>query len=185
MQALATLLRPVHQLNRRLAGLAAVCTLLMVLIGAYNALARFTGKYLGLALTSNALVELQWYLFSLVFLLGAPYALHLGAHVRVDVLYERLSPRARAWIDLLGTLFLLLPFCALGIWASWHFTADSIAAGERSNDPGGLLRWPIKLMVPIAFALLFLQGLAELARHGSVILGRPLPDEPGEDPHFG
>ena len=148
----------------------------MVTIGAFNALARYAGRYLGLHLGSNTFIELQWYLFSLVFLLGAADALRRNDHVRVDVLYGRLSSRARSVIDLLGSALLLIPFCLLGLWSSWPFVRNSWAVLETSPDPGGLWRYPLKTMVPLAFALLLLQGLAELARN----LGRLRGEGGGE-----
>ncbi|MDF1838505.1 MAG: TRAP transporter small permease subunit [Planctomycetota bacterium] len=163
--------------NRRLAYFAAGLTLLMVLFGAYNAVARYLGKFLGAALTSNALVEAQWYLFSLVFLLAAPWALRVGAHVQVDVLYGGLKPRKKAWIDLLGTLFLVLPFVALSLYTCVEFAHLSFLAREESNDPGGLARWPLKAVVPLAFAALLLQGLAQVIRQVAFLLGL------GADPH--
>lgn len=139
-------------------------TLGMVLIGAYNALARYLDRSFEARLASNSWVEASWYLFSLVFLLAAPWALRQGAHVRVDVLYGRLGPRTRAWIDLVGGLGLLLPFCAFALWSAWPTVMNSIATWEASPDPGGLPRWPIKAVVPLAFALLVLQGVAEVLR---------------------
>ncbi len=163
--------------NRRLAYIAGGLTLLMVLIGAYNAVARYLGKYLGATWTSNALVEAQWYLFSLVFLLGAPWALRVGAHVQVDVIYGNLGARKKAWFDLIGTLFLVLPFVALSMYTCLEFAQLSFEAREVSNDPGGLVRWPLKAMVPIAFAALLLQGLAQAIRQVAFLLGL------GPDPH--
>ena len=177
MHALLRLSQSIHRVSRGLGYLAAIAGLLMVLVGAYNAIARYLGKFFGMALTSNALVELQWYLFSMVFLLGAPYALKVGAHVRVDVLYERLGPKKQAWVNLIGTLFLLMPFAALGVWACWDYAADSIAAREGSNDPNGLARWPIKAMVPAAFSILLLQALAELIEQVAFLSGK------GPDPN--
>ena len=152
----------VDRLNRAIGQAAAWLALAMVAVGAYNAIARDLGRRLEVQLTSNALVESQWYLFSLLFLFGAPWALASDDHVRVDVVYGRLGPRARGWINLLGGLLLLLPFCVFAIVTIWPFAAFSFELRETSNDPGGLLRWPLKLAMPLAFALLFLQGLAEL-----------------------
>src|SRR6056297_2505161 len=119
-------------------------TLGMVAIGAFNAIARYLDKYTGLGLSSNSWIELQWYLFSLVFLLGAAYTLKQDDHVRVDVLYNWLSRRGRAWINVLGTVLFLLPFCAVVFWMSIPFVVDSWAILEQSSDPGGLPRYPIK-----------------------------------------
>ncbi|QDU65526.1 TRAP transporter small permease subunit [Engelhardtia mirabilis] len=168
----------VDALNRRVGGFVAWLTALMVAVGAFNALARYTGRFVDLQLSSNAWIELQWYLFSLVFLLGAPWALRSGAHVRVDVLYGRLGVRGKAWIDLVGTLLFLVPFCVFALWASWPAVRESIAVGEVSPDPGGLPRWPIKAVVLLAFALLLLQGLSEAVKRVAVLAGRS-PQEVG------
>lgn len=138
--------------------------LAMVLIGAYNTVVRYLGRYLGTNLSSNAYLELQQYLFSLVFLLGAAYALRRGVHVRVDLLYSRLGERGRAWIDLLGTLLLLLPFAIFTLYVSWPAVRNSWAVWEVSPDPGGLPRYPIKSVILVAFVLLILQGISELVK---------------------
>ncbi len=135
--------------------------LLMVLIGAFNAVARYAGRWIGVNLARNAFIELQWYLFSLLFLLGAAWTLRDDAHVRVDVLYGRLSPKKRAWIDLLGVLLFLLPFCAFAIATSWPALESSWAVREGSPDPGGLARYPLKTVLPLAFAMLGLQGISQ------------------------
>lgn len=163
--------------------------LLMVLIGAYNALARYVGPRIGLSLSSNAYLELQWYLFSLAFLLAAAYALRHDRHVRVDVLYSRLTARTRAWIDLVGTLILLLPFAVVGLVVSWPAVHASWAIREGSPDPGGLPRYPIKAVILVGFALVVLQGVAELIRRITFLrgqLGEP-ETEPGAatEPHRG
>ena len=110
----------------------------MVLVTAYNTAVRYIGGYLGFRLSSNLYLELQWYLFSLLFLLAAASALCKGEHVRVDILYSRLSARARAWIDLLGTIVLMIPFSAVTLWLSWPSIRNSWAVREISSDPG----WP-------------------------------------------
>jgi TRAP-type mannitol/chloroaromatic compound transport system permease small subunit len=112
---------------------------------------------------SVALQELEWHLFGMVFLLCAAYTLKHDGHVRVDVIYRsrRIPQRWRAWIDLFGSLFLLLPFCALVIWASWPFVADAFRYQEHSPDPGGLpYRWLLKACIPLGFLLLMLEGVA-------------------------
>jgi TRAP-type mannitol/chloroaromatic compound transport system permease small subunit len=143
--------------------------LVMVLLGAFNAVARYFGRSIGLQLSSNALIEAQWYLFSLIFLLGAGYTLKRQGHVRVDVLYETFAPRTRAWIDLVGTLLLLLPFCVFGVVTTWPSVRNSWSVREGSPDPGGLPRYPIKSVILIAFALLFLQGLVWALRRADQI----------------
>jgi TRAP-type mannitol/chloroaromatic compound transport system permease small subunit len=151
-------------LNRRVGQAVGWLALVMVLVGAFNAVARYLGRFTGADLASNAYIELQWYLFSALFLLGAADALREGAHVRVDVLYQHFSPRVRAAIDLGGTLLFLLPFCALVIITSLPMLEASWSVREQSPDPGGLARYPIKTLIPLGFALLALQGLAHAIR---------------------
>jgi TRAP-type mannitol/chloroaromatic compound transport system permease small subunit len=176
MQGLLRASFAIDRLNRRVGGWVAWLTLGMVLVGSYNAVVRFLERGAGVQLSSNAYIELQWYLFSLVFLFGAPYVLRADAHVRVDVIYGRLSTRARAWIDLLGGLLFLLPFGAFALWMSWPPVRDSFQVREMSPDPGGLARWPIKAAVLPAFALLWLQGLSEVIKRLAIVRGRS-PEE--------
>lgn len=150
--------------------------LVMVLIGAGNAGLRYVGRFAGSNLSSNAFIELQWYLFSMIFLLGAAYALRHDSHVRVDVIYARLSLRARTWIDLLGTVLFLIPFSALMLFVSYPTIRNSWQVREMSPDPGGLPRYPIKATILIAFALLILQGFAELIKQIAILRGITPPD---------
>ncbi len=136
----------------------------MVVLGAFNAVARYLDRFTGIGLSSNTYIELQWYFFSLVFLLGAAYTLKHDAHVRVDVLYGRLGPRGQAWINIAGVVLFLIPFCALMIAVSVPSVMNSWAVREMSPDPGGLPRYPIKTIIPIAFMLLILQGISMLVR---------------------
>ena len=144
-------------------------TLGMVLIGAFNAIVRYLDRFTGWGLSSNTYIELQWYLFAIVFLLGASYALREEAHVRVDVVYGRFGARGKAWVDLLGTVLFLIPFCVLVIVVSIPAVKNSWAVMEQSPDPGGLARYPIKTLTPIAFFLLLLQGVAMLVRSVGVL----------------
>jgi len=171
MSLLLRLARRIDALNRAIGKLAGWLALAMVLTGAFNAVARYFDRAVGGGLSSNAYIEVQWYLFSLVFLLGAPHALRAGAHVRVDVLYARLSTRGRAWIDLLGGLLFLVPFCLFALWVSWPAVRDSWAIREGSPDPGGLARYPIKSAIPLAFGLLLLQGLSEIVKRVALLRG--------------
>lgn len=175
--------RTVESLNDRLGVVLRWAALVMVLIGAYNAVARYLTRFTGFPLSSNALNEMQWYLFSAIFLLGAAYALRHDVHVRVDVLYTRLSRKGRAWIDLLGSLLFLLPFSLMMLWVSWPAVRNSWSIGEVSPDPGGLPRYPIKALILVCFALLALQGLAEIVRNVAVLRDRDwaLDDPRGGD----
>jgi len=156
-------------------------TLGMVGIGAFNAIARYLDRYTGLGLSSNMWIELQWYLFSLVFLLGAAYTLKDDAHVRVDVLYTQLSRKGKAWVNLLGTVLFLMPFCAVILWMSIPFVSNSWAILEMSPDPGGLPRYPIKTVIPLALVLLMVQGASILIREVAVLRGADLGDVYDED----
>lgn len=156
-------------------------TLGMVGVGTFNAVARYLDRYTGLGLSSNTWIELQWYLFSLVFLLGAAYTLKQDDHVRVDVLYNWLSRRGRAWINVLGTVLFLFPFCAVVLWMSVPFVVDSWAILEQSPDPGGLPRYPIKTAIPLAFLLVMVQGVSILIREGAVLSGRAADGEASKE----
>ena len=164
----------IDSLNERVGRGVAWLVLVMALIGAYNAIVRYLGRYLGVSLSSNAYIEMQWYLYSLVFLLCAAYTLKHNAHVRVDVFYGRVSRRARAWINLLGTALFLLPFAVLMLWLSWPSVHNSWAVREVSPDPGGLARYPIKSVILVAFVLLCLQGIAEIIRNAAILRGHAI-----------
>ena len=163
--------RGIDRMNEWIGRITSWSILLMVVLGAYNACMRHLGRSLGVTLSSNAYIELQWYLFSLVFLLGAAYTLAHNAHVRVDVLYGRLSRRGRAWVNLGGTALFLLPFAVLMLLLAWPSVLDSWSVREVSPDPGGLPRYPLKAAVLFAFALLLLQGLAEILKNIAILRG--------------
>lgn len=177
MKAFLTLARGIDALNERVGRLVIWLVLAATLISAGNAMVRY-----GLNASSNAWLEIQWYLFGLIFLLGAGYTLKHNGHVRIDVLYGRFSPRGRAWVDLLGGLLFLLPMSGIIAWLGWEFFLVSFAISEASPDAGGLLRWPIKLAVPVGFALLWLQGLAEVIKRAGLLWGdMPFSEERSEE----
>lgn len=161
--------RAIDAVNAWLGRAVSVLVVAVTLIGAANAVLRYLGRFAGQSLSSNAWLEFQWYLFALVFLLGAAVTLRDDAHVRVDVFLHRLSPRGRAWVNLLGTLLFLIPFCVMMLWVSWNPVWNSWSIREGSPDPGGLPRWPIKAMIPVAFLLLMAQGLVTAARAWAVV----------------
>lgn len=146
-------------------------TLAMIAVGAINALLRYATKFTGVSMSSNAYLDIQWYMFSLIFLLGAAAGLRQEVHVRVDVLYERISARARAWIDIAGSVFFLLPFCVMMLVTSWPAVHNSWIVREGSPDPGGLARYPIKTVLLICFVLLFLQGCSQIITRIGIIRG--------------
>ena len=146
-------------------------SILVILIG-YDVTMRYAFNR-----TSIAIFEWEWHLYALIFLLGAAFTLKHDKHVRVDVFYSQFSPRRKAWINLLGTLFWLLPIAYLIAWAGWKFTLNSFAIGESSPDPGGLpMRYLIKAAIPTGFGLLFLQGLAWVIRAIETLTYTPSPD---------
>ncbi|HGY5536879.1 MAG: TRAP transporter small permease subunit [Prochlorococcus sp.] len=150
--------------NRAVAIVARWAVLLMLGLGLWNVVGRYLGVSIGHNLSSNALIEGQWYLFDLVFLLGLGWTLQRQGHVRVDVLQSRWGPRRQARLELLGTLIFLLPF-ALGVMAiSIEPALQSWSIGEASPDPNGLPRYWVKALIPLGFLLLALQGLAEAIR---------------------
>jgi len=113
---------------------------------------------------ANAFLELQWYMFTGMVLLGGPYTLKVNEHVRVDLFYGMVSDRARIWIDIIGGLLFLLPICIILIYFTWPWFLESYRLGEQSNNAGGLLRWPVKLILPIGFGLMALQGISEIIK---------------------
>jgi TRAP-type mannitol/chloroaromatic compound transport system permease small subunit len=176
------IVRAIDALNGAVGRAASWLVLAMVLIGAFNAIARYLGRYLGVHLSSNTWLELQWYLFSLVFLLGAAYVLREDRHVRVDVLFGRASARTQAIINIAGTLLLLIPFAAFVIWVSVPIVRSSWQIRELSPDPGGLPRYPLKAMIIVCFVLLLLQAAAGLFRELRR-LRRPVHQQPHPPEH--
>jgi TRAP-type mannitol/chloroaromatic compound transport system permease small subunit len=153
--------------------------LLTIGVGFFNVVVRYMGRFIGVQLSSNALLELQWYLFSLTFLFGFVYILRHGENVRVDFLYTNMSEKNRALVDFMGTVLFLIPFCLIGIWVtinpvlqSWGRLSDgSWGTWEISSDANGLPRAPIKTMVPIALLLLLLQSISQAIKYLAVLLG--------------
>ena len=168
----------IDALNERVGRLTYWLILVMVLVSAGNASVRYAFDR-----SSNAWLEIQWYLFSAVFLLGAGYTLLHNQHVRIDVISGRLSRRARAWIDLLGALFFLLPMAIAIMWMSWPVFVQAYELHEESSNAGGLIVWPARLLVPIGFLLLVLQGISELIKRVAFLRGLiPDPSEKDEGP---
>ncbi len=151
----------------------------VVIIGFYNVSVRYLGRFIGTQLSSNVYIELQWYLYSMIFLLGFPYILKHGVNVRVDILYAQWSPKTQAWIDFLATLLLLIPFCIIAIivtynpvLTSWGLLPDGTwGEWELSPDPGGLPRAPIKSMLIVGFSLMLLQSISQLIKYFAVMVG--------------
>ena len=180
MERLLGLSAAIDRINDTIGRFVRWLTLAMVVIASANAVFRYLGRFIGVDLSSNTYLEAQWYLFSLVFLLAASYTLRHGAHVRVDVLYGKLSKTGQAWINLAGGVLFLIPFCVLMIWASWTWVGNSWEVMEMSPDPGGLPRYPLKTVIPITFGLLILQGISEIIKAIATIRGTE--DSPTPDP---
>ena len=166
MAALLALSRAVDRLNAGFAWLAEYLVLAAVLISAGNAVMRYAFN-----ITSNAYLEVQWYMFAGIVMLGAAYTLRLNEHVRVDIVYANLSPFRQMMVDAVGILLFLMPFTLYMLYLSWPFFSDSFRMQEMSGNPGGLIRWPAKLVLPLGFFLLFLQGLSELIKRIAAMTG--------------
>lgn len=154
-------------------------SLLLVLIGVQNVVARYGyqqirrafGDDVAAALSNNTFLELQTLLYNIIFLLGAAYVLRVDGHVRVDILFSRLTRRTRAWIDIVGSVVLLFPFAWMGITFGQTYVARSWAQLEMSSNPGGLARYPIKTLIIVAFALLIVQGVSQVIKNVAFLRG--------------
>jgi TRAP-type mannitol/chloroaromatic compound transport system permease small subunit len=166
MKLLLGLSRAIDALNEHVGRLTYWLILAAVLISAGNAVVRYS-----LNMSSNAWLEIQWYLFSFVFLFCAGYTLLHNQHVRIDVISGQLSGRARAWIDIFGTVFFLMPMAIAIMWLSWPVFLDAYQSGEVSTNAGGLTVWPGRLMLPVGFFLLILQGVSELIKRIAFLRG--------------
>lgn len=167
MPLLLRLENSLNWVSDRLGTFSALIFLAMLANVFYDVLARYL-----LNDVSIALQEMEWHLFAITFLFGVPYTLRAGGHVRVDLLYERLSVNGRAWIDLFGTLIFLLPFCLLVTWFGIDFVKEAYELGETSGDPGGLShRWIIKAAIPVSFTFMAASGLGLLLNSVNTLLG--------------
>ena len=181
IRALLNFSRAIDKITERIGSLTAGMVILTILVGFYNVIARYVGRLIGIQLSSNALIELQWYLFSMMFFLGFAYILKHGANVRVDFLYTNWTAKQQALVDLLGTLLFAIPFCILGIWVtidpvlqSWGLLPDgNWGTWENSPDANGLPRAPIKTMIIVAFVTLLLQAIAQAIKYLAVYKGYP------------
>ncbi|MET0961505.1 MAG: TRAP transporter small permease subunit [Noviherbaspirillum sp.] len=171
MKLLLGVARGIDALNRMVGRLARWLILVAVLISAFNA---FSRKMFDLS--SNGMLEIQWYLFAAIFLLCAGYTLLNNEHVRVDVLLSRLSRRKQLMVEIFGIVIFLMPVSLLVLALSWQPFVDAYASGEMSSNAGGLVRWPVKLLIPAGFALLLLQAVSELIK--TVDQLRRLPGQP-------
>jgi TRAP-type mannitol/chloroaromatic compound transport system permease small subunit len=166
VSALLLLSRFIDALNERVGRLVYWAVLISVVVSAANAIVRYS-----LHTSSNAWLEVQWYLFSAVFLLCSGYTLLRNEHIRIDIVYGHFTRRTQIWIDILGTVLFLLPMAIIIGWLSWPMFWNSYVGNEMSMNAGGLIRWPVKLLVPAGFLLLVLQGFSELIKKVAILTG--------------
>lgn len=158
-------------MNQSLGKVCDWLVLLACVVSAANAMVRYAYD-----ISSNAWLELQWYMFAVIVMLGASYTLKKNEHVRVDIWYMTLSRRGQIWVDITGIVLFLLPACILLGWLSWPFFMQSFSVNEHSNNAGGLLRWPVKFLLPLGFGLVALQGISELIKRVAALRGHDIPD---------
>ncbi len=172
MHALLKLSGAIDWLNEHIGRWSIWLILFSTLISALNAIVRKIFN-----VSSNAYLEVQWYLFAASFLLAAAYTLLHNEHVRIDVIASRFSRRTQAKMEAFGFAFMLIPVCIAVLYYSWSFVVMGYTTGEMSGNSGGLIRWPVYVMIPIGFSLLLLQGISELIKRIAFLQG--LIDDPG------
>ena len=166
MDFLILVSKAIDWVNDRLGRIANWLVLLACLISAGNAMSRYAFD-----LSSNAWLEIQWYLFAAIVMLGASHTLRMNEHVRVDIVYTHLSERGKEWLDLIGTAVFLVPSMLTIAWYSVPFFLQSWNVQEISGNAGGLLRWPVKILVPLGFTLVALQGISEIIKRAAALTG--------------
>ena len=177
MSVLLKLALGVDWISKRLGWAASLAVLLTALISAGNAFVRYL-----LDVSSNGWLEIQWYLFAGIVMLGAPIVLKLNEHVRVDLVYGKLKGNAPVYVDLFGLIFFLMPVMTLMAYLSWPLLVKMYISHEMSNNAGGLVRWPAMLMLPVGFGLMFLQGLSEIVKRICYLRGEYEMDTHYEKP---
>ena len=159
MKGLLAISRGIDWLNTQFGVVANWLVLLAALISAGNAGSRYLFSE-----SSNGWLEIQWYMFAGMVLLGGPYTLKMNEHVRVDLFYGLASERTRIWIDIVGGLLFLLPICVILTYFTWPWFVESWTINEASSNAGGLVRWPVKLLLPVGFFLMAIQGVSEIIK---------------------
>ncbi|MBV9347891.1 MAG: TRAP transporter small permease subunit [Pseudolabrys sp.] len=159
MRGLLAFSRSVDWVNGKIAIIADWMVLLAALISAGNAASRYL-----FSISSNGWLEIQWYMFTAMVLLGGPYTLKMNEHVRVDLVYGMVSERTRIWIDIVCGILFLLPICVILVYFTWPWFVESWRIGEQSSNAGGLIRWPVKILLPVGFALMAAQGVSEIIK---------------------
>ena len=177
MRPLLALSNAIDALNEKIGYVCNLLVLLACLVSAANAMIRYAFN-----VSSNGWLELQWYMFAILVMFGASYTFKRNEHVRVEILYLMLSERGQLWLDMVGTLFFLIPSCLLLAYLSWPFFYQAYAVGEISSNAGGLVRWPIKAVVPVGFVFLALQGVSEVIKRIAALKGYVMIDAKYERP---
>jgi TRAP-type mannitol/chloroaromatic compound transport system permease small subunit len=177
MRPLLALSVAIDKLNEKIGYICNLLVLLACLVSAGNAMIRYAFSY-----SSNGWLELQWYMFAIIVMFGSSYTFKRNEHVRVEIFYLFLSERGQLWLDTIGTLFFLIPACLLLAYLSWPFFMQSYSVGEMSGNAGGLLRWPIKFVIPSGFCMLALQGVSEVIKRMAALQGYVTIDAKYERP---
>ena len=177
MRPLLALSQAIDRLNEKIGYVCNLLVLIACLVSAGNAMIRYAFSY-----SSNGWLEAQWYMFAILVMFGASYTFKRNEHVRVEILYLMLSERGQLWLDLIGTLFFLIPSCLLLAYLSWPFFHQAYAVGEMSGNAGGLIRWPIKFVIPSGFVMLALQGVSEVIKRIAALQGYVTIDAKYERP---
>ena len=177
MRPLLALSTAIDQLNEKIGYICNWLVLAACIVSAANAMIRYAFGY-----SSNGWLELQWYMFAILVMFGASYTFKRNEHVRVEIFYLMLRERGQIWLDLIGTLFFLIPACLLLSYLSWPFFLQSYAVSEVSGNAGGLVRWPIKLVVPVGLVMLALQGVSEVIKRIAALQGYVTIDAKYERP---
>jgi TRAP-type mannitol/chloroaromatic compound transport system permease small subunit len=167
MNYLLALSRQIDRMSWTAAQLAALLVLVCAFISVGNALSRYLFD-----LSSNAWLEMQWYLFAAIVMLGAAHLLCTNGHIRVDLLYLRLHQRQRTMLDLFGLVFFVIPFSIMMVLYAWPWFVEAWLIGETSANAGGLIRWPVKILMPIGFGLLILQAISEIIKRVAALQGK-------------
>lgn len=177
MQALLSVSSAIDRLNEKIGWVCNLLVLLACLVSAGNAMVRYAFDY-----SSNSFLEMQWYMFAVLVMFGASYTLRRNEHVRVEIFYLLLSERGQLWLDLIGTIVFLIPACILIGYLAWPFFYQAYQTNELSSNAGGLIRWPIKIVLPAGFALLALQGVSEVIKRLAALRGETTIDAKYERP---
>ena len=177
MRGLLAVSSVIDWINEKIGYVCNLLVLISCLVSAGNAMVRYAFDY-----SSNGWLEAQWYMFAIIVMFGASYTFKRNEHVRVEIFYLLLSERGQLWLDLIGTLFFLIPACLLLAYLSWPFFMQAYSVGEMSGNAGGLIRWPIKFVIPSGFVMLALQGVSEVIKRYAALAGEMTIDAKYERP---